>query len=310
VISFYLSVDGFSMFAFSSPCTTLSHFAVGFEIRRKVGRTVLRPGSTAATDKLHSWIQRRRRLFPDDTTDTGTAATSTASVLELASGLGQGGMRLASKYGYDVLLTDTDRARLDRAAAEAERRGLDGLVSTRILDMNKIGEQLLVLSDDADNSQKVHFDAAILEACTTHLPLKAKTKVVRDVGRVSDQILLHEMCFRDNESELSDDDILQIKRDMSSRLRIGFEPMRVGEWKALLETNGFDVRNCETGPMRLLDPLYIVKDEGLTGLFKIAYNLFTQPRLRKRILETRQALADQYSDKLGYIILHGVRRRG
>jgi len=237
------------------------------------------PGGTEATETLHAWA----RLNDQD------------RVLELASGLGRGGMSLASKYGCHVLLTDTDQGRLDEAAAVAKTSGLSDLVSTGYLDMNHMDDEL---SDDD------HFAAAIVEASLTHQRDKSKAKILQDLSVHAEQILVHEVCFK---GDASDEELCSIKLDMSKHLSARFEPLTEQGWKDLLENNNYRVTNFRVGPMSLLHPTSMLVDEGPLGVAKIAWNLVIHADLRHRVVETRAAMM-KYSDVLGYIIIRAVRK--
>ena len=203
---------------------------------------------------------------------------------------------MAQKYGCKVLLTDVDQNRLDEAATIARARGLDGIVSTRYLDMYRIDETLL------SEHNYEQFDAAVVEASMTHLKGKHKEKLVRDLHKHCKQILVHEICL----TKGSNEEHSSLKREMTEHLRIGFEPLPEDDWKDLLEANNYRVTDVRVGPIGLLHLKSIVRDEGPLGMAMMAWNMIRQRGLRDRVLETRSAMS-KYSDMMGYIILRGVR---
>jgi hypothetical protein len=58
--------------------------------------------------------------------------------------------------------------------------------------------------------------------------------------------------------------------------------------------------------MRLLDPVQVLRDEGIAHTAQIIWNVSTQPVIRDRILMMRRVLT-QHRQDLGYIALCAVR---
>jgi hypothetical protein len=73
----------------------------------------------------------------------------------------------------------------------------------------------------------------------------------------------------------------------------------------ILKNSGLKVQQCQTGAMKLLNPINLAQDEGITGTAKICWNLLTQKAIRERILKMNNTF-NQYSQYLGYIILYAV----
>lgn len=247
------------------------------QVLQRVGKTVFRPGGSEATDTLHGWVS-----LDDD-----------SHVLELASGLGTGGMALAERFHCHVTLTDNDEQRLEKAKANASKRGLQDLVDTKILDMNHLEEGL----DDND-----HYDVAIIEASLTHFVDAQKLAVIQNLCKHADELLLHEVVL------LADEDAQEIKQNVGKALAIGFNPMSIEAWTELLSKCGFAVSNIEHGSLRLLNPKSLVRDEGIRGAARIAWNLATKKDLRDRIVQTKSVI-DSYRDCLGYMILRVERKK-
>lgn len=259
--------------AFSSTDPSRPNF---HQVLQRVGKTVFRPGGTEATDTLHGWAS----LNPD------------SNVLELASGLGTGGMALAERFHCHVTLTDTDESRLHKAHDVAIQRGLQDLIEIKTLDMNHLDQGL----DETD-----HYDAAIVEASLTHFADSQKLGLIQELSKHTDEILLHEVVLQ------TDDDPRQIKQHVGEALAVGFHPMTLDGWKELLSKCGFEISELEHGSLRLLNPSSMFRDEGLTGIARIAWNLATQQDLRDRVVETKRVI-DNHRDSLGYMILRAVRK--
>ena len=92
------------------------------KVLEAAGKTVLRPGGSDASDKLHSWAS-----------DILTKEDS--HVVELACGLGNGGLSIAQTYGCHVLLTDMDESRLELAKQKAKKLDVNHLIDTQRVDM-------------------------------------------------------------------------------------------------------------------------------------------------------------------------------
>ena len=244
-------------------------------VLQRVGKTVLRPGGTQGTKKLHSWCE----LGPD-----GTA-------IELSSGMGRGGVALAKSTGAHVTLTDIDADRLALVSQIACEQGVDlGLLDTMQLNLRNVDKEL----DDR------HFDTAICEASLSHFPTKEKGAILEGLSKHADELLLHEICFRRN--DVSPDELQRIKLDMSRSLAIGFHPLTIEGWTKLLDESGYEVKQIESGPIHLLNPAAIFQDEGPMRAAKIAWNIATNEDTRSRVLETRRTLKSHEND-LGYILI-------
>ena len=250
------------------------------KVLQKAGKTVFRPGGSQATDTLHEW------------SDLGDGCTA----IEMSAGLGTGGMALAANRGCQVLLTDQDEERLEKAAKVAKKRGLGKLIRTKKVDMAHI--------DDAFDDDE-QFDAAVVEASLTHYPNALKVKILQDLRKHSNQILLHEIGLRDVVED--SDKALQVQRDVGKALAIGFYPLTVDGWRKILDECGYKITNIEGGPMRVLTPVSMLKDEGPSGVAKIAWNLATHKDLRERVISTK-AVINANADTLGYVIVRAVKK--
>ena len=247
-------------------------------VLQRVGKTVLRPGGTEGTRKLHSWC----KLGPE-----GTA-------IELSSGMGSGGVALAKATGAHVTLTDMDTDRLAMVTQIADEQGVDmGLIKTMKLNMRNAGEEL----------DQRHFDTAIIEASLSHYPTKEKRAILEGLSTHANELLLHEICFRRNDD--SPDEQKHIKQDMSRALAIGFHPLTKEGWTSLLDEVGYEVRQIESGPIHILNPITILQDEGPKRTAKIAWNIATDAKSRQRITETRRTIKSHEND-LGYILIQAV----
>ena len=212
------------------------------------------------------------------------------TVLELSAGLGKSGIELAKKYGAKVTLSDIDTSRLEKATDLVNKLGLSNLITVKKMDMFNI-ESVLVPDEK--------FDVAQTEASLTHYPRSRKAKFFNDIAKHADKFILHEVCFKTENKALQD----LTKKDMSKVLNIGFVPETSETWQQLLSDAGFATINyVSTGDLTLLDPISLIKDEGVLGFANIVFNAVTQPYLRSRMLATRRTIS-MHSKELGYITI-------
>jgi hypothetical protein len=94
---------------------------------------------------------------------------------------------------------------------------------------------------------------------------------------------------------------------MQGVLKIGFFPETLATWQHLLLDAGFTIHEVEVGPIALLNPATLLKDEGPMGVANILKNIVTQPYLRSRVLATHRALGKHSPNHLGYIILRATK---
>ena len=97
----------------------------------------------------------------------------------------------------------------------------------------------------------------------------------------------------------------QIQATMSKEIHVGLQPLCKEEWVALLEQNGFKVIWSGEEPMHLLEPSRLLKDEGLAGMLRMAFNLAVDSSLRRRVLAMRR-LFHRYEGHLQAISLVSV----
>ncbi len=237
------------------------------------GKTVLRPGGRAATEQLFQWADFK----PGET------------VLELASGLGNSAIALAKRYNVQVIGVEKDADRVAIAQAKARSMGLDHQV--QVIQGNIF--QLETIS--------ASFDYVLAEAILTMQSPAGKAKIltgVRDRLKVGGKFLSHELVAHNH--------LESLRRDLTQAMRINATPLPELDWIKTFHQVGLMVTQQQTGEMRLLDPVQVLKDEGVIHTAQIAWNVLTQPVIRDRILAMRQVLTHHQQD-LGYIALCAVR---
>lgn len=237
------------------------------------GKTVLRPGGRAATEQLFQWAN----FNPGET------------VLELASGLGDSAIALAKRYNVQVLGIEKDADRVAIAQAKARSAGLEHQVQ---FTQGNIFE-LETLSSS--------FDYVLAEAILTMQTSAGKAKIlagVRDRLKVGGKFLSHELLARDH--------LAALHQDLTQVMHVNATPLPEQDWINTFNAVGLTVTQQQSGAMKLLDPVQVLRDEGIMHTVQIAWNLLTQPVIRSRILAIRQVLT-QHQQDLGYIAFCAVR---
>ena len=237
------------------------------------GKTVLRPGGCAATEQLFQWANFK----PGET------------VLELASGVGTSAIVLAKRYNVRVIGIEKDPNRVAIAQAKARSAGLDHQV--QFIQGNIF--QLETIS--------ASFDYVLVEAILTMQTPAGKTKIlagVRDRLKIGGKFLSHELLVRDH--------LEAVHQDLMQAMHVNATPLLERDWINTLDQVGLTVKQGQIGAMRLLDPVQVLRDEGVIHMLQITWNILTQPVIRDRIRIMRQVLA-QHQQDLGYIVLSAVR---
>jgi cyclopropane fatty-acyl-phospholipid synthase-like methyltransferase len=237
------------------------------------GKTVLRPGGRLATEQLLQWANFK----------TGE------TILELASGLGNSAIALAKRYNVQVIGIEKDLNRVAIAQAKARSAGLDHQV--QFIQGNIF--QLETISTS--------FDYVLAEAILTMQTPAGKAKVLagaHDRLKVGGKFLSHEL--------LAHNHLEALHPDLTQVMRVNATPLPERDWINTFEQAGLTVAQWQIGAMRLLDPVQVLRDEGLIHTAQIAWNILTQPVIRDRVLSMRRVLT-QHQQDLGYITLCAVR---
>jgi SAM-dependent methyltransferase len=245
-----------------------SHVVLG-----AAGKTVLRPGGRAATEQLFQWAEFK----PGNT------------VLELASGLGNSAIALAKRYNVQVIGIERDADRVSIAQAKARSMGLAHQVQFfqgSILQLETLAES---------------FDYVLAEAILTMQSPIGKARILTDIHnrlKVGGKFLSHELLARDHLEVLG--------RDLTQVTCVNATPLLEQDWISTFDEAGLTVRQHQIGAMRLLNPVQLLRDEGIIHTTQIGWNILTQPVIRDRILAMRRVFT-QYQQDLGYIALCAIR---
>jgi cyclopropane fatty-acyl-phospholipid synthase-like methyltransferase len=244
--------------------------APGYQVLAAAGKKILRPGGRLATSKLLAWAD----FQPGET------------VLELASSFGNSAINLAKTYGVKVVGVEKDSDSITLARRNIQAAGLTG--------------QVEIIEGDIFHLEEIsgQFDYILAEAILTmqSIPLKAKILTqVKSHLKPGGKFLVHELLAREN--------IEEIHRELSKVNHVNATPLSEDGWINACENAGLKVQKCQTGAMKILNPIDIIKDEGIADAGKFFWNLLRHKIIRDHVLEMKNVF-QRYHDDLGYIILY------
>ena len=250
--------------------------AQGHWILARMGKKVLRPGGKELTMQMMDALS----ISPSD------------HVVEFAPGTGfTAGMTLSK---HPASYTGVE---LDQTAANRLKKLIEGN-----------GHQIVVANAAESTLESECADKVYGEAMLTMHVDKRKSMIIREAHRLLKSgglYGIHELCLQpDGMDEASK---AEVQRTLAQVIRVNARPQTTGEWKALLENEGFEVLHTFHNPMHLLEKKRMIDDEGLFGALKIGFNLATHPEARKRIVAMR-AVFHRYRDHLSAISIVARKR--
>lgn len=247
----------------------------GHWLLARMGKRVLRPGGLELTRKMLDAL----------------AIDSADQVVEFAPGLGVTARLTLARQPASYTAIERDEA----AAASVRSFLTDARCRCLVGSAEETGLE--------DASATVVYGEAML---TMQTPGQ-KARIVREAYRIlkpGGRYGIHELGLTpDDLSEATKDAIL---RDLSAAIHVGARPLTSSEWRAVLETEGFQVRTEFTAPMHLLEPKRMIQDEGLGRALRIFFNMLRTPAARQRVLTMRRVFR-AYQDHLIAISLIAVK---
>jgi ubiquinone/menaquinone biosynthesis C-methylase UbiE len=132
------------------------------------------------------------------------------------------------------------------------------------------------------------------EAMLTMQTEEMKRKIVHEAFRLlkkDGRYAIHEMCLMAD--DLDETKKKETERSLTGVVHHGVRPLAVSEWRSLLQSEGFAVQAVETAPMSLLEPGRLIRDEGVAGALRFAFNLLRDSEARQRVLEMRSVFRRQ-----------------
>lgn len=263
----------------------MSDVGVGLDLRKmpghwllaRMGKRVLRPGGIELTRAMLEALE----------------VSTSDQVVELAPGLGVTTRSTLTRAPATYIGVERDRV-----AAAQVRRWLRPAVDRCVVG------SALETGLDAESASVVYGEAML----TMQSP-RQKERIVREAAR----ILAPGGRYGIHELGLTPDDLdgaakAEVGRDLSAAIHVGARPLTAPEWRALLEAEGLEVVAERTAPMHLLEPGRLVRDEGLLGAARIAFNVMRTPAARARVLEMRRTFR-RHHVHLNAVMLVARKRR-
>jgi SAM-dependent methyltransferase len=247
----------------------------GHWLLARMGKRVLRPGGLELT----------RHLL------TELAITADDDVVEFAPGLGVTARMTLERNpkSYTAIERDNEAAQTVRTYLSGSRHKC--VVGT--------AEQ----SGLAEESASVVYGEAMLSM----QPDQTKRRIIAEAARLlrpGGRYGIHELSLVPDDVDNSIRE--SIRHELSDEIHVGVRPLTVGEWRELLEGAGLTVVSEHTAPMHLLEPLRLIKDEGLFRALRFVWNVATHAQARQRVLRMRRVFR-KYSSHLAAISLVAVK---
>jgi cyclopropane fatty-acyl-phospholipid synthase-like methyltransferase len=257
--------------------------APGYQVLAAAGKRILRPGGKAATEQLLTWANFR----------------SGETVLELAASFGESAIAIAKRFNVRVVGVEKNLDSVAKARENIESAGLSDRVTI-------IEGDVFHLEQIADK-----FDYVLAEAILTMQSDAGKAKIlsaIRDRLKPGGKFLSHEILVRSNESKVlrlnsaePASTSSEVRKSLSQTVRVNANPLTLSEWRTACQKVGLTLQQQQIGVMRLLNFGQMVRDDGLLGTVKIAWNVLTNPNLRRRVLQMRRSF-QQHQKDIGYIV--------
>lgn len=248
----------------------------GHWVLARMGKRVLRPGGMQLTRRMLEKLE----IGPSD------------NVVEFAPGMG-----VTARFTLTLGPGSYTAVERDEAAARIVRGYLAG------------DRQWCVVGSAAetglpDGSASVVYGEAMLtmqtEEVKRHIVREAH-RLLKDGGRYG----IHEMCLLPD--DLDEETKKQLEGALTDVIHHGVRPLTISEWRALLNSEGFEVRSVLNAPMSLLEPGRLVRDEGILGTLRFALNVVRDTAARQRVLKMRSVFR-RYRDHLAAVSVTSVRQ--
>ena len=242
--------------------------APGHQVLAAAGKKILRPGGRKATEQLFTWAN----FQPGET------------VLELAASFGESAITIARRFDVRVVGVEKNPDSVAKARENIKAAGLS--------------ERITILEGDIFQLDKIteKFDYVLAEAILTMQSDAGKIEILAAIKnhlKPGGKFLSHEMVVRNNQSE--------VRQSLSQTIRVNANPLTTEQWSTVCQEAGLTIQQQQTGVMGLLSLGQMMRDEGLLGMVKIAWNIVINPNLRQRILKMRRNFQRQRNN-IGYIV--------
>ena len=244
----------------------------GHWILARMGKRVLRPGGVELTRKMLDSLA----IGTDD------------DVVEFAPGMGAKAREVLAAQPRSYTAVEGDAG-----AVEQVRRWLRG------------ENQRVILGQ----AQETGLDCAIAskvyaEAMLTMQPDVTKHRIIAEAYRLlrpGGLFGIHEVLVGPPDIEICAQQ--DIRKKLTRSIRHAVFPLIHSGWVGLFERAGFTVIDSATAPMTLLEPGRLLRDEGLGGCLRLAWNILTHGPERKRILHMRRVFHEYRDHLMGVVIV-------
>src|SRR5690606_21810204 len=102
-------------------------------------------------------------------------------------------------------------------------------------------------------------------------------RILRPGGRYA----IHELAI--GPAEIDDVAHARAEAELSKAIHVGVRIGTESRWRELLEAHGFKIEKVTVAPMRLLEADRLLRDEGLAGTARFAFNALRTPGAISRL---------------------------
>ncbi len=245
----------------------------GHWLLARLGKRVLRPGGLALT---------RRMLV-------ALELSSADDIVEFAPGLG-----ITARMAHQARPSSYTAIERDDAAAAQVRRWLGETDRP-----HRVITGLAQQTGLSDRCATVVYGEAML----TMQSETRKRQIVQEAFRLlrpGGRYGIHELCLTLDDSSGVEADA--VRRAITGAIHHQATPLATGEWEQLLRSVGFEVTRRFTAPMALLEPMRLIRDEGLRGAARFLWRLTRDREARARVKEMRSVFRE-YRDHIAAVSL-------
>jgi SAM-dependent methyltransferase len=229
----------------------------GHWLLAKMGKRVLRPGGLELTERLLSELA----VSPND------------DVVEFAPGLGSTARMTLAKRPRSYIAVEREPAAAATVEAYLVRPNQRCILGTA------------EVTGLPDGSASVVYGEAMLSMQSG----AAKANIISEAARLlkpGGRYGIHELCLQPD--DLDESIRAAIQHEMSGDIHVGVRPLTGSEWCELLAAAGLTVTAKHNAPMNLLEPVRLVRDEGLLRAIRFVWNVARNSVARRRVHAMRR----------------------
>ncbi|MCY4195084.1 MAG: methyltransferase domain-containing protein [bacterium] len=250
----------------------------GHRLLARMGKQVLRPGGRKLTDDLLAELD----------------ISAGDHVVELAPGAGATAKLVFERNPSGYTGIERDEQAAAQVNAKAKNYRYQCIVGTA--------------HETRLSSRSCH-----VVLCEAHLAMQTEDRM-RKIADEAFRILrpggrfgIHELCLRPDSLEAESQE--RVREELARATQAGVHPLTAPDWEALLVRAGFQIRYQSTVAMRILEPLRLIKDEGIASTARIVLNILRTPAARQRVLAMRRMFR-QHAQHLGAVAIVAVKPKG